>query len=199
MRRKREKKNVFGRFVLTILFIGLIGIAAVQTLRYEDEKAKVERYKIELQDFENIELNKKDTWNNKKEQELNAAKSRIAELEIILNQEGKAVEVPENVNQNSERETKSNSNYDEFIKTKFKFDGNFYSDLSTAKFYKDLNCTQEIEGSIRLISSEIDEITLNNEKKVYCLLMDNEEMCYTTEYPMIMTEKEYLEHVHFLN
>ena len=189
MKRRQGKASVFVTILLVAIIIVLIALVIVQKLWLLEMEAKVER---QLDVIESLEENSSEggsTSTTSSEKKLAEANARIAELELILKQEGKVIDT-------EQKKGNYNSSYDEYVKLKFPFDGNYYQNVSEAKFYTDISCTDEIKENIRFISSTTDRITTNNGKTVCCLLRDNEEMCYTTDNVMVISEQEMVDNAY---
>lgn len=106
------------------------------------------------------------------ESQLEAANSRIAELEQQVNGG-----VQDNV----------------YFNLRFPADGNYYKEAyDEVQFYSDPTCTVKI-SDVRFMSAEVDLRQAENGLEIYCLRMDNGQICYCTEGPYLITEKKYNE------
>lgn len=106
------------------------------------------------------------------ESQLEAANSRIAELEQQINGG-----VQDNV----------------YFNLRFPTDGNYYKEAyDEVQFYSDPTCTVKI-SDVRFMSAEVDTRQAENGLEIYCLRMDNGQICYCTEGPYLITEKKYNE------
>ena len=107
-------------------------------------------------------------------QQLEEANKELIELELQLEQEIKA----EDYN---------------YLNVKFAPDGNYYKEAyDVVTFYSDPYCTKKIYD-VRFMSPEIDSARAENGLNIYCLRLDNGEICYCTESPYLITEGKYNE------
>lgn len=67
-----------------------------------------------------------------------------------------------------------------YLCMKFQIDGIYYKDINGIQFYTDPACTKKIKSDkeIRFISYTIDYAQAANGLEIYCLLMDNGQICY---------------------
>ena len=80
-----------------------------------------------------------------------------------------------------------------YLTVKFPFDGSYYKEAyDQVTFYSDPTCTEEIADA-RFMSPEIDTAQAKNGLSIYCLRLDNGEICYCTDSPYLITEKKYKE------
>ncbi len=106
------------------------------------------------------------------ESQLEAANNRIVELEQQINGG-----IQDNV----------------YFDLRFPTDGNYYKEAyDEVPFYSDPTCTIKI-SDVRFMSSEVDHGQAENGLEIYCLRMDNGQICYCTESPYLITEKKYNE------
>lgn len=80
-----------------------------------------------------------------------------------------------------------------YLNIKFAPDGNYYKEAyDVVTFYSDPYCTKKIYD-VRFMSPEIDSARAENGLNIYCLRLDNGEICYCTESPYLITEEKYNE------
>ena len=82
---------------------------------------------------------------------------------------------------------------DNYLNVKFPPDGNYYKEaFDEVIFYSDPTCTEKIYDA-RFMSPKIDSAQAENGLNIYCLRLDNGEICYCTESPYLITEGKYNE------
>ena len=80
-----------------------------------------------------------------------------------------------------------------FMNLLFTTDGEFYKEAyGDVQFYADSSCTQEI-NNVRFVSAKIISSEAENGLNIYCLRMDNGEICYCTKSPYLITEGKWEE------
>lgn len=112
---------------------------------------------------------------------------KIEELEEEIKEYKKDAEVKKQEEESLRIEDKN------YLNVKFPSDGNFYKEAYDAvTFYSDSTCTKELKN-VRFMSPEVDTAQAKNGLNIYCLRMDNGEICYCTESPYLITEGKYQE------
>ena len=78
-----------------------------------------------------------------------------------------------------------------YFNLRFPTDGNYYKEAyDEVQFYSDPTCTVKI-SDVKFMSAAIDSTQAENGLEIYCLRMDNGQICYCTEAPYLITEGKY--------
>lgn len=168
MRKFLEALKVIAVIVFVVWFV-LLFIGNSSKNRKIDKQEKIIRmYETTYVTGESDTANKI----SELESQLEDANSRIAELEQQINGG-----VQENV----------------YFNLRFPTDGTYYKEAyDDVQFYSDPTCTVKI-SDVRFMSAEVDVRQAENGLEIYCLRMDNGQICYCTEAPYLITEGKYNE------
>lgn len=168
MRKFLDALKVIAVIVLIVWFVSLL-IGNSSKSRKIDKQNKIIRM------YETTYISdESETAKNISELEiqLEAANARISELEQQVNGG-----VQDNV----------------YLNLRFPTDGSYYKEAyDEVQFYSDPTCTVKI-SDVRFMSAEVDVRQAENGLEIYCLRMDNGQICYCTEGPYLVTEKKYKE------
>lgn len=155
--------KVVARLAVITFVIVLLGCNVSKNQKIKDQKAIIHQYEEEYITS---------TEEIDAESNLEDANKRIAELEQ---------QISSGVEDNT------------YINIKFPSDGNYYKEAyDEVQFYSDPYCTVKL-SNVRFMSPNIDNSQAENGLSIYCLRMDNGEICYCTESPYLITEGKYNE------
>lgn len=160
-----EKAKLLLLLVLIVVFSSVI-------INSCNSKRKNEELTVQNEDAHN-DLSSKEKEVEDLEKKLEKAKNKIIKLEQKV---GKNVE--DSV----------------YINLKFSIDGNFYKEAFDVVYYSDPTCTQIVKEP-RFLSSKTDAENADNGLAIYCLRLDNGDICYTprTNTPFLITEAKWQE------
>lgn len=166
MRKFFDALKVIAVIVLVVWFVSLL-IGNSKKSREIDKKNKIIHMYETTYVTEESETSKKIS---DLESQLEDANIQIVELEQHINSG-----VHDNV----------------YFNLRFPTDGNYYKEAyDEVQFYSDPTCTVKI-SDVKFMSAAIDSTQAENGLEIYCLRMDNGQICYCTEAPYLITEGKY--------
>ena len=166
MRKFFDALKVIAVIVLVVWFVSLL-IGNSKKSREIDKKNKIIHMYETTYVTEESETSKKIS---DLESQLEDANIQIVELEQHINSG-----VQDNV----------------YFNLRFPTDGNYYKEAyDEVQFYSDPTCTVKI-SDVKFMSAAIDSTQAENGLEIYCLRMDNGQICYCTEAPYLRTEGTY--------